>query len=51
MPPPLTILWRDARFVAVDKPAGLLMHRSPIAERVETSCCSACATSCAGTCT
>ena len=35
MPPPLTILWRDARFVAVAKPAGLLMHRSPIAERVE----------------
>lgn len=35
MPAPLIILWRDERYVAVAKPAGLLMHRSPIAERVE----------------
>ena len=35
MPAPLTILWRDERYVAVAKPAGLLMHRSPIAGDVE----------------
>ena len=27
---PLKILYRDAHYVAIDKPAGLLVHRSPI---------------------
>ncbi len=32
---PLTILHQDAHYVAIDKPAGLLVHRSPIsADRV-----------------
>lgn len=29
------LLWQDADFVAVHKPAGLLVHRSPIANRDE----------------
>lgn len=31
----LDVLYRDERFIAVAKPAGLLMHRSDIAERVD----------------
>lgn len=27
---PLTLLYRDERYVAVDKPCGLLVHRSPL---------------------
>ena len=27
---PLTILYRDEHYVAIDKPPGLLVHRSPI---------------------
>ncbi|MDA0191722.1 MAG: pseudouridine synthase, partial [Proteobacteria bacterium] len=34
-PPPLTILHHDAWLVAIDKPAGLLVHRSPL-DRHET---------------
>ncbi|MCA9717533.1 MAG: tRNA pseudouridine(65) synthase TruC [Myxococcales bacterium] len=30
-PRPLPVLYRDDRFVAVDKPPGLLVHRSPLA--------------------
>ncbi|MCB1802815.1 MAG: pseudouridylate synthase, partial [Gammaproteobacteria bacterium] len=30
MPMPLSILYRDDHYVAVDKPPGLLVHRSPI---------------------
>jgi len=29
-PPPLRILYQDENLVAVDKPAGMLVHRSPI---------------------
>ena len=29
-PAPLTVLYRDEHYVAIDKPAGLLVHRSPI---------------------
>lgn len=28
--PPLRLLYRDARYVLIDKPPGLLVHRSPI---------------------
>lgn len=31
----LEVVYRDERFIAVAKPAGLLMHRSDIAERVD----------------
>lgn len=34
-PAPLTILYRDAQTIAVDKPAGMLVHRSWIAEEDE----------------
>jgi tRNA pseudouridine65 synthase len=34
-PPPLSILYRDDDYVAVDKPAGMLVHRSWIAEEEE----------------
>lgn len=34
-PAPLAVLYRDAHLIAVDKPAGLLVHRSPI-DRHET---------------
>src|SRR5512138_1756962 len=34
-PEPLAILYRDEHLVVVDKPAGLLVHRSPI-DRHET---------------
>ncbi len=34
-PSPLTILYRDDHYVAVDKPAGMLVHRSWIAEEDE----------------
>src|SRR5690554_1316771 len=27
---PLTVLYRDAQLIAIDKPSGLLVHRSPI---------------------
>ena len=33
--PPLTILYRDAHLIAIDKPPGLLVHRSNI-DRHET---------------
>jgi tRNA pseudouridine65 synthase len=33
MDPPLTILYQDEHLVAVDKPAGLLVHRSPVDRR------------------
>jgi tRNA pseudouridine65 synthase len=32
MSPPLSVLYRDTNYVAVDKPAGMLVHRSWIAE-------------------
>jgi tRNA pseudouridine65 synthase len=32
-PPPLRLLYRDAHYVAVDKPAGMLVHRSWIASQ------------------
>lgn len=35
MSEPLTILYRDAHYIAVDKPAGMLVHRSWIAEEDE----------------
>ncbi len=35
MPQPLTILYRDEQTIAVDKPAGMLVHRSWIAEEDE----------------
>jgi tRNA pseudouridine65 synthase len=35
MPPPLTILHQDEHLIAIDKPAGLLVHRSNI-DRHET---------------
>ena len=28
--PPLRVLWRDERLVAIHKPAGWLVHRSPL---------------------
>ena len=28
--PPLEVLWRDDRLVAIHKPAGWLVHRSPL---------------------
>jgi tRNA pseudouridine65 synthase len=28
--PPLTVLYQDEHYVAIDKPSGLLVHRSPI---------------------
>ncbi|MDQ8188134.1 pseudouridine synthase [Pelagicoccus sp. SDUM812002] len=31
--PPLEILYRDDRFIAIHKPSGLLVHRSPIDRR------------------
>lgn len=34
-PPLLTLLYRDVHYVAVDKPAGMLVHRSWIAEEDE----------------
>ena len=33
---PLTILYRDEHYIAVDKPSGMLVHRSWIAEENET---------------
>jgi tRNA pseudouridine65 synthase len=33
--PPLTILYRDDHYVAIDKPAGMLVHRTRIAEEGE----------------
>ncbi|MDH3355799.1 MAG: pseudouridine synthase [Chromatiales bacterium] len=35
MRPPLNIIYRDDDYIAVDKPAGLLVHRSPIASQEE----------------
>lgn len=35
MPEPLRILYRDARLIAIDKPSGLLVHRTPL-DRHET---------------
>lgn len=35
MSSPLTILYRDDDYIAVDKPAGMLVHRSPIAGNEE----------------
>lgn len=32
MTSPLNIIYRDNNYIAVDKPAGMLVHRSPIAE-------------------
>lgn len=34
-PPPLTLLYRDEHYIAVDKPAGLQVHRSWISEENE----------------
>lgn len=36
MSPPLNILYHDSEFVAVDKPSGMLVHRTWIAEESET---------------
>lgn len=33
--PPLTILYQDEHYVAIDKPAGMLVHRTRIAEEAE----------------
>ncbi|MCW8887650.1 MAG: pseudouridine synthase [Gammaproteobacteria bacterium] len=35
MSPQLTVLYRDDNYIAVDKPAGMLVHRSPIASQEE----------------
>src|SRR5574340_392910 len=32
---PLNILYRDERYIAIDKPAGMLVHRTRIAEEGE----------------
>jgi len=36
MEPPLPILYRDEHLVAVDKPSGLFVHRSPLTRGVHT---------------